>query len=53
MNRVAGLKAIKTKLLNAHCTNLEQFEAVQEKLNRIEIEIAHEEGVKKQNTSSN
>lgn len=38
-NKLKILKAQKTKLLNKPCETLEDFEEIQNKLNRIELEI--------------
>lgn len=38
-NKLRALKAQKTKLLNKPCETLEDFEEIQNKLNRIELEI--------------
>ena len=39
MNKISILKAIKTKLLNRKCENMEEFEDIQDKLNDIELQM--------------
>lgn len=38
-SKLSILKAQKTKLLNAKIETIEQFEEIQDKLNKIEVEI--------------
>ena len=38
-NKLRVLKANKTKLLNKDCSNLNEFEEIQDKLNLIELQI--------------
>ena len=46
INKIRLLKSIKTKWLNKHCKDEQEFEEIQDKLNQVEMQIQIEKARK-------